>query len=199
MRKKIKSVAVIVLSFVLTGTVLAGCGENQQSQQNTQKETQQDTQQNIQQDTQKDVAESISQETQQDTTEKKEETEAIDKTEPIAEKYEDNFAVDSTAAKEFAEKIKDAVAKKDLEALAELTSFPVYVGLPNVGGVESKEDFLKLGAESVFTDELLKSIEIADIENLQPSMAGFSISGGGKTNINFGVVDGVLAISGINY
>ena len=183
------------LSFALTGTVLAGCGETQQFQQNTQKETQQDTKQ----DTKDDVTQSISQETQQDTTEKKEETEAIDKTEPIVEKYEDNFAVDSKAAKEFAEKVKDAVAKKDLEALAELTSFPVYVGLSNVGGVESKEDFLKLGAEKVFTDELLKSIEMSDIENLQPSRAGFSISDGGKANINFGVVDGVLAISGINY
>ena len=40
---------------------------------------------------------------------------------------------------------------------------------------------------------------MSDIENLQPSRAGFSISDGGKANINFGVVDGVLAISGINY
>lgn len=113
---------------------MTGCGEGQQSQQ--------DTQQNTQQDTQEDVVQSTSQETQQDTTEKKEEMEAIDKTEPIVEKYEDNFAVDSKTAKGFAEKVKDAVAKKDLEALAELTLFPVYVGLPNVGGVESKEDFL---------------------------------------------------------
>ena len=82
----------------------------------------------------------------------------------IVEKYEDNFAVDSKAAKEFAEKVKDAVAKKDLEALAELTSFPVYVGLPNVGGVESKEDFLKLGAEKVFTDELNQWISDIEIE-----------------------------------
>jgi len=116
-----------------------------------------------------------------------------------SEKYEDNFAVDSTAAKEFAEKVKDAVAQKDLEALAELTSFPVYVGLPNVSAVKTKEDFLNLGAEAVFTEKLLESIEKADIENFQPSMAGFSISGGGTANINFGVVDGVLAVTGINY
>ena len=51
----------------------------------------------------------------------------------------------------------------------------------------------------MFTDELVKSIEDADIDNFQPSMAGFSISAGGTTNINFGVVDGVLAITGINY
>lgn len=114
-------------------------------------------------------------------------------------KYEDNFAVDGKTAKEFAEKVKDATAKKDLDALAELTAFPVYVGLPNVDVVETKEDFLKLGSENVFTEELLKSIEMADIENLQPRMAGFSISDGGTANINFSVVDGVLAINGINY
>ena len=36
-------------------------------------------------------------------------------------------------------------------------------------------------------------------ENAEPCMAGFSISGGRTANINFGVSDGVLAISGINY
>ena len=65
--------------------------------------------------------------------------------------------------------------------------------------VETKEDFLKLGAEAVFTQELLESVEKADIDNFQPSMAGFSISDGGTSNINFGVVDKVLAINGINY
>lgn len=113
--------------------------------------------------------------------------------------YEDNFAVDRAAAAEFAAQIKEAVAAKDLDALAELTAFPVYVGLPDVGAVETKEDFLALGADAVFTDELVSSVANADTENMQPSMAGFSISDGGKANINFGVRDGVLAVSGINY
>lgn len=115
--------------------------------------------------------------------------------------YEDNFAVDREAAEAFAQRVKDAAAGKDLETLAQLTAFPVYVGLPDVGMVETKDDFLKLGAEAVFTDELelLKSVEAADINGFQPSMAGFSISDGGTANINFGVVDGVLAVSGINY
>jgi len=50
--------------------------------------------------------------------------------------------------------------------------FPVYVGLPDAGVVETREDFL---------------------------MAGFLISDGRIASINFGVVDGVLAINGINY
>ena len=40
---------------------------------------------------------------------------------------------------------------------------------------------------------------MADTDNLQPSMAGFVISDGGTAGINFGVADGVLAITGINY
>lgn len=113
--------------------------------------------------------------------------------------YEDNFAVSGEAAKEFAEKIQKATADRNLEALAELTEFPVYVGLPDVGVVETKEDFLAIGAENIFTDELVASVEAADIENLQPSMAGFSLSHGERANINFGVADGVLAVRGINY
>lgn len=123
----------------------------------------------------------------------------LEETAQTSEVYEDNFAVDSKAAKEFAEKVKEAAAQKDLEALAELTAFPVYVGLPDAGVVETREDFLNLGAEAVFSDELLESVEKADIGNFQPSMAGFSISDGGTANINFGVADGKLAINGINY
>lgn len=160
----------------MIGALLAGCSNAQQE-----------------------ITPSAAQETQQEMTETAEaqETEAQE-TEP-AQTYEDNFAVDSAAAKAFARKVKEAVAQKDLEALAELTAFPVYVGLPGVGGVETKEAFLKLGADAVFTEELLQAVAAADIDNLQPSMAGFSISHGGSANINFGVRDGVLAISGINY
>lgn len=122
-----------------------------------------------------------------------------EKTAQASEKYEDNFAVGSGAAKKFAEKVKDAAAREDLEALAELAAFPVYVGLPDIGVVDTKEEFLNLGAETVFTDELLESVETADIESFNPCMAGFLISGGKTAGINFGVVNGALAINGINY
>lgn len=111
--------------------------------------------------------------------------------------YEDNFAVEAGDAKAFAEKIQAAVAAKDIEALADLTAFPVYVGI--VGGVEDREAFIALGADTVFTTGLMESVEGADVSNLSPSMAGFSISKEGKENIIFGVVEGRLAISGINY
>ena len=107
--------------------------------------------------------------------------------------------MDSRAAAEFADKIKEAVAAEDLEALADLTAFPVYVDIENANDVKTREDFLALGAEAIFTEELKKSAANADTENMQPSMAGFSVSDGGSANINFGVRDGVLAVNGINY
>lgn len=183
MRKRMKNVALMVLGLALTGAVLTGCGESRQSRQ----------------DTQQDISTGILEETEQASIAEKTEADETEQAAQTSEGYEDNFAVDSEAAKEFAEKVKEATAQKDLEALAELTAFPVYVGLPDVGVVETKEDFLKLDAEAVFTDELLESIEKADIENFQPSMAGFPISDGRIASINFGVVDGELAINGINY
>lgn len=113
--------------------------------------------------------------------------------------YEDNFAVDSKAAAEFADKIKEAVAAKDLEALADLTAFPVYVDIENANEIKTRDEFIALGADVIFTEGLMNSVANADTENMQPSMAGFSISDGGPANINFGVRDGVLAVNGINY
>lgn len=112
--------------------------------------------------------------------------------------YEDNFAVETSVAAAFADKIKEAVAAKNIEALADLTAFPVYVGVVK-GGVETREEFIALGAEKIYTPELLEAVKDADVSNLSPSMAGFSISKDGKPNIIFGVVEGRLAISGINY
>lgn len=183
MRKTIKGTVAKVFSVVLTGAILTGCGESNQSRQ----------------DIQKDSSPSVVQEAQKDMNLDEAGTEAAGKNNQTAVTYEDNFAVGSEEARKFAEKVKTVVADKDLDALAALISFPVYIGLPDVGGVESEDEFLKLGAEAVFTEELLRSVEVADIENLQPSMAGFSISDGGACNIIFGVADGILVINGINY
>lgn len=190
-----KHAVTMILSLALTGTVLTGCGESRQSHQDI---LQQESSISIHQDAVVDAAETEVAETETAETETAQ-TETAEKITQTAREYKDNFEVDSKAAKEFAEKVKAAAASKDLDALADLTAFPVYVNLPDAGVVATREDFLKLGAETVFTEELLKSVEMADIEDFQPSMAGFSISDGGTANIIFGVVDGVLAISGINY
>ena len=107
--------------------------------------------------------------------------------------YTDNFSVD-------AKQIQAAVADKDLEALADLASYPMYIGFTDGGqSVESREDFIALGADRIFTEELLAEIAGADTEGLEASMAGFSLSASGRPNVIFGVADGRLAIVGMNY
>lgn len=114
--------------------------------------------------------------------------------------YTDNFSVDTAAVTEFAEQIQDAVANKDLEMLADLASYPMYVGFADGGqSVESRETFIALGADRIFTEELLSEIAGADTEGLEASMAGFSLSASGRPNVIFGVVDGRLSIVGMNY
>ena len=114
--------------------------------------------------------------------------------------WEDNFAVDTAAAAEFGGKIKEAVAAQDIEKLADLTAFPVYVGVIGDGTVvETREDFIALGADALFTEEMMASIAGADENSLNPSKAGFTLcSGDGAPSITFGVQDGKLGISGIN-
>lgn len=117
-----------------------------------------------------------------------------------AGEYEDNFAVDSAASADFARQIQAAIAEKDLEKLADLTAFPVYVGFPgDSGSVDSREEFIALGADKIFTPELTASVAAADPDSLSPSMAGFVLSDGSTANIIFSVRDGMLAVSGINY
>ena len=169
------------------------------------------------QDSAKDTAAQETEQTEEVSTEETEQTEDAAESTPEDERtaagdsqaenageeqtYEDNFAVDSEAVSAFADKIKEAVAAKDMEALADLTSFPVYVGIPDTDGmVETRDDFLALGADQVLTDELLESVASADMSGQEPSMAGFVVAGeSGRPNIIFGVVEGKLAITGINY
>ncbi len=66
--------------------------------------------------------------------------------------------------------------------------------------IENKEDFMALGAERIFTDELAASITNADVSNLAASRVGFYISADDESpSIGFTVVDGQLKINGINY
>ena len=108
--------------------------------------------------------------------------------------------MDSQAAADFAVQVQAVVASDDLQGLADLTAYPVYVGIGEGQAVESEEDFLALDPAEVFTDELKSAVAAADPEALEPSEAGFVLSDeNGKSNIIFGVVDGELAVRGINY
>lgn len=147
----------------------------------------------------------IAQETGQEETQQEETQRAEQPKDEVTEKeetetYEDNFAVGSEAAAAFAKKIKGAVANQDIEALADLASYPLSIGFTNEWvSVMSRDELIALGAEKIFTPEMIDSIENADESTLSPSMAGFALSANGRPNMVFGVVDGKLAIQGMNY
>lgn len=115
--------------------------------------------------------------------------------------YSDNFSVEAEDAEAFALKVKEIVEEKDLNALADLIAYPVYIRFPDEGiSIEAKEDFTALGEEKIFTDELLASVLAADETSLPPSRAGFVLSGeSGAPNIVFGVANGKLAVVSMNY
>ena len=190
MRKKLCMFAAVMC----VGMAVTACGPTKSAEEkNVSQET--ETRQEIV------IMEETGTEEEAETKEEEEETTEA-QTEAEAENggYEDNFAVDSAASAAFGKKIKAAVAEKDLEALEALVSYPLYMGFADGGvSVESKEDFIALGEDKIFTNEMVNAIAAADENGLSASMAGFSLTKDGKPNIVFGVTDGKLAIKGMNY
>ena len=130
-----------------------------------------------------------------------EETEIVLETETASKKEDDNFSADEAETENFAGMVKEAVVQKDLEKLAELAAFPMYIGFPDGGkSIDSKEAFLAFDPEMIFTVELMDSVAEADEKNLPPSRAGFILTKeAGGPNVIFGLRDGTLAVTGINY
>ncbi len=194
----------ILLATAVMVLSLTGCGQEKEKSNNVAPETgtllesgESETEQSQEQAAQQEAAaatEPADQDPAADTTEGAQQEAAA------GGSWEDNFAVDTAAAAEFGGKIKEAVAEQDIEKLADLTAFPVYVGVIGDGiVVEKREDFIALGADALFTEEMMASIAGADENSLNPSKAGFTLcSGDGAPSITFGVQDGKLGISGIN-
>lgn len=190
----------------LFALVLAGCGQGAATE--TTAETAAETTEAAGEETAEEASAEESEETSAEADEaggQETSGEAEEETEDGAEEsaaggYEDNFSVDSQAAADFAVQVQAVVASDDLQGLADLTAYPVYVGIGEGQAVESEEDFLALDPAEVFTDELKSAVASADPEALEPSEAGFVLSDeNGKPNVIFGVVDGELAVRGINY
>ena len=179
------------LFSAITLFALAGCGQKQEQEVNWEIENQ----------TTQEVAKETESTTETAQTEPVTSTTATD-TESIAwDGYEDNFAVESETAAAYAKLIKEAVAEKNIEKLADLTSFPVYVGLSKENPViYTREEFVAIDVELLFSEEMVNSIAGADENGLNPSRAGFNLYGSnGAPSITFGVSNGKLGISGINY
>lgn len=90
--------------------------------------------------------------------------------------------------------IMQSVAYKDLNLLASVTAFPVaYDGTI----IETEEELLELGADKVFTAELMDAVSGTDVFALEEVEAGFVL--GEENNIIFRVRDDVEGIVGINH
>ena len=194
---KAKQIAILL---ALTTMMIAGCGSNtknadSQTEVSTSTET---TDEASSDETDTEETDSNSGETANEATDSQQEA-----ADPGDGNYEDNFAVSHEAAVDFAEKIKSAVAAKDQEALADLVNYPVYISFKDDGQtVDTKEDFMKLDASEVFTDDLLNAVANADESEdvLSPSMAGFNLySNDASASLTFSVQDGKLGVTGINY
>lgn len=194
---KAKQIAILL---ALTTMMIAGCGSNtknadSQTEVSTSTEM---TDEASSDETDTEETDSNSGETANEATDSQQEA-----ADPGDGNYEDNFAVSHEAAVDFAEKIKSAVAAKDQEALADLVNYPVYISFKDDGQtVDTKEDFMKLDASELFTDDLLNAVANADESEdvLSPSMAGFNLySNDTSASLTFSVQDGKLGVTGINY
>ena len=194
---KAKQIAILL---ALTTMMIAGCGSNTK---NADSQTEVSTSTEMTDEASSD--ETDTEETDSNSGETA--NEATDSQQEAADSgdgnYEDNFAVSHEAAVDFAEKIKSAVAAKDQEALADLVNYPVYISFKDDGQtVDTKEDFMKLDASELFTDDLLNAVANADESEdvLSPSMAGFNLySNDASASLTFSVQDGKLGVTGINY
>ena len=87
--------------------------------------------------------------------------------------------LEQSEIKPFAEKVQKAVADKDMEALAGLCAYPVYVSLGEGQGEEIADEaaFLKMDADKIFTESLLKEIADTDVDTLEQFGAGVIMGG----------------------
>ena len=95
--------------------------------------------------------------------------------------------------------------EKAIIAMCHMQAMPGDPGYDKQKGMnwvvdKAREDFLALDPEAVFSEEMVSSIVKADISGLEPSMAGFTMTGDiGEPAITFGLVNGEFQITGINY
>lgn len=97
----------------------------------------------------------------------------------------------------FAEEVQITVGEKDLDALADLSEFPLTVKLADgtEKQVQDKEEFLALGEEAIFSEELMEAIAAVVPEEVKEGKNGMQM--GEIPGIVFDDVEGAPAIVGI--
>lgn len=113
-----------------------------------------------------------------------------------AEELKSSPAAEITA---FATKVQNTVSEQDLVALADLCDFPIQITMEDgqTCTVVSREDFIALGRDSVFTRNLVHEIGIADPSEQQ--LYGNGIVMGNKNNVIINRMDGSLSVTGFNF
>lgn len=104
--------------------------------------------------------------------------------------------------KGFAEQIQHIFSERDIEALAQLCAYPVYVTTEaNTEGLDVADAAgLKAQKDDIFTDAMLQAVAGVDPDCLTPSQAGIFVgSESGSPGLFFSLAeDGYLKIMGIN-
>ena len=104
--------------------------------------------------------------------------------------------------KGFAEQIQHIFSERDIEALAQLCAYPVYVTTEaNTEGLDVADAAgLNAQKDDIFTDAMLQAVAGVDPDRLTPSQAGIFVgSESGSPGLFFSLAeDGYLKIMGIN-
>lgn len=104
--------------------------------------------------------------------------------------------------KGFAKQIQHIFSERDIEALAQLCAYPVYVTTEaNTEGLDVADAAgLKAQKDDIFTDAMLQAVAGVDPNRLTPSQAGIFVgSESGSPGLFFSLAeDGYLKIMGIN-
>ena len=104
--------------------------------------------------------------------------------------------------KGFAKQIQHIFSQRDIEALAQLCAYPVYVTTEaNTEGLDVADAAgLKAQKDDIFTDAMLQAVAGVDPDRLTPSQAGIFVgSESGSPGLFFSLEeDGYLKIMGIN-
>lgn len=104
--------------------------------------------------------------------------------------------------KGFAKQIQHIFSQRDIEALAQLCAYPVYVTTEaNTEGLDVADAAgLKAQKDDIFTDAMLQAVTGVDPDRLTPSQAGIFVgSESGSPGLFFSLAeDGYLKIMGIN-
>lgn len=201
---------VLLLAAGIMSAALVACGSEEMDAVPSKSETVESITESSSEKSETETKETETKETETKEESGQEESSAVSQEESTAaseenaDKYRvgniDNFSVKSEMAVEFGEEVKEVIAAKDLEALADLASYPLYIGFSDGGvSVETREDFIALGEERIFTQEYVDGMASADTGNLSASKAGFSLTDSGRPNVIFGVSNGKLRIVGMNY